>query len=47
MNEPFELLGSSQTFLGVLVTIIILFIIEDKTNLITYVLKEIGLKLKD
>lgn len=47
MNEPFELLGSSQTFLGVLVTIIILFIIEDKTNLITYILKEIGLKLKD
>ena len=46
MNEPFELLGSSQTFLGVLVTIIILFIIEDKTNLITYILKEIGLKLK-
>lgn len=47
MDETFELLGNSQTFLGVLATIIMLFIIEDKSNLISYILTEIGEKLNE
>lgn len=45
MSGTLNLLGSSQTFLGLLATIIILFIIEDKSNLITFILGEIKVKL--
>ena len=40
MNNNFDLLGESQTFLGVLATIIILFIFKNQTNLIHKLLSE-------
>ena len=42
----FEILGGSQTFLGTLATIIILFILEDKSNLIKTVLDEIRTRIE-
>lgn len=45
MSYKLELLGSSQTFLGVLATIVILFIIADKSNLIHYILLEVKDKI--
>lgn len=49
MEYSISFLGSSQTFLGTLATIIILFIVIDRgnenSNLIQYILKEVKLKV--
>lgn len=46
LSYKLELLGGSQTFLGVLATIVILFIIADKSNLIHYILLEVKDKIE-
>lgn len=46
VSNKLEMLGGSQTFLGVLATIVILFIIADKSNLIHYILLEVKDKIE-
>lgn len=46
ISDKLELLGGSQTFLGVLTTIVILFVINEPTNLIHYILLEVKGKIE-
>ena len=46
MDNVINILGGSQTFLGVLATIIVLFILEDKSNIISFLLQEIKARIK-